>query len=237
MYRGPLAYCSACGKARVPLSAAGVNITGKPAKIGGTLASVAGWVVLAAMVAIALILGALLQAIFPAAIVGWVVGGVIASIGVAIAFVLLMGGRFLHRTGARASLEARKSAVTALAEHQNGILRADAVANGLGMSMAEADGFLTELSKLPDSGVVLEVDADGKLYYRFPAFAPEAPWPPLGGTPVPNAPDEIRVRAQPRVVKTELAQQLRVAPPADPLDDETLDEPAERPGSTKRTQV
>jgi hypothetical protein len=253
VYRGPLAYCSACNRARVPLSAAGVNLTGKPAKIGGTLAKVLGWVVLALMLGIALIVGAVLQAIFPAgAVVGWAVGAVIAALGVAAALVLLMGGRFLHRTGDRASTQARKSAVTALAEHQGGIVRADGVAKALGIPSAEADAFLTELSRQPDADVVLEVDADGKLYYRFPAFAPQAPWPPLGtGTPAPNAPnaqavapEELRLRvarteiaAQPRVARTEVVQPVRVAPPADRALEEPLEEPLEKPGSTKRTQA
>jgi hypothetical protein len=234
VYRGPLAYCSACNKPRVPLSAAGVNITGKPAKIGGTLASVLGWVVLAVMLGLALIIGAVLQAIFPpGAIVGWAVGGVVAALGVAVALVLLMGGRFLQRTGDRASTQARRAAVMALAEHQQGILRSDQVASALGIPVAEADAFLTEQSRQPESGVVLEVDNDGKLYYRVPAFAPEMPWPPLGTAAAAPAasptPDEIRVR----YAKTELAQPARVAAPAEVLSDEPLDEP----GSTKRTRT
>jgi hypothetical protein len=231
VYRGPLAYCSACNKARVPLSAAGVNLTGKPAKLGGTLASVLGWVVLAVMLAIALILGAIFQAIFPpGAIVGWAIGGVVAALGIAAALVLLLGGRFLSRTGDRASLRARRDAVTALAEHQNGIVRADGVVSSLGISLADADRLLTDLSKQPDSGVLLEVDGDGKLYYRFLAFAPEAPWPPLGAAP---PPDEIRVRVQ----KTEIAQPVRAPAPAQTLSSDPLDEPIAAPGSTKRTQV
>lgn len=234
VYRGPLAYCSACNKPRVPLSAAGVNITGKPAKIGGTLASVLGWIVLAAMLGIALIVGALLQAIFPpGAIVGWAVGGVLAAIGVTVALALLMGGRFLQRTGDRASTDARRAAVMALAEHQRGILRADQVANALGMPLQAADAFLTEQSRQPDSGIVLEVDNDGKLYYRVPAYAPEMPWPPLGATTgaqePPREADEIRVR----YAKTELAQPARVAGPAEALGEEPLEEP----GSTKRTRT
>jgi len=197
----------------MPLAAAGVNVTGKPAKIGGVIASVLGWVVLAVVLAVALILGALLQAIFPpGAIVGWVVGGVIAAIGVAAALVLLLGGRFLQRSGDRAVLAARKEAAVALARNQKGIVRADAVAISLGISVADADAFLTELSRQPDSGVVLEVDSDGKIFYRFPAFAPELPWPGPDTAQSPKGPEKVRVDA-PRTI------------PGEPLiEDELLDE-------------
>jgi hypothetical protein len=236
VYRGPLAYCSACDKPRPPLSAAGVNITGKPAKVGGTLASVLGWVVLGLTLAIALSVGALLQAILPPA--GLVIGGVIAVVGIAAALVLLLGGRFLTRTGDRAALGAKSEAVRALAQNQKGIVRTELVARSLGMPVQEADAFLTSLSRQPDSGVILEVDNDGKLYYRFAEFAPEVPWPPPG-TPLEPAPVALPAENTGlRVAKTELTSPQKTQL-ADPLPEEgigsevsTVDET-----STKRSRA
>jgi len=179
VYRGPLAYCSACDKPRIPLSAAGVNLTGKPAKLGGKLAAGLGWGVIAIMLAVATIFGAVLQALFPpGAVVGWVVGAVIAALGIGAGVLLLLGGRFLERTGDKAAMNARREALFALAQNQRGIVRSDLASQALGVTTAEADAILTALSREPDSGATLEVDGDGKLYYRFARFAPAAPWPP-----------------------------------------------------------
>jgi hypothetical protein len=237
VYRGPLAFCTACNQPRAPLSAAGVNIVGKPAKLGGTVASVLGWVVLAAMLAMALIVGAVLQAVFPpGAVVGWAVGGVVAAIGVAAAVLLLLGGRFLHRTGDNAATKARRDAVQGLAKNQAGLLRAEVAAPSLGMSTQEAHEYLTGLSRQPDSGVVLEVDADGKFFYRFSEIAPELPWPPPGAMAVPEG-------ARVRVAKTEV--QAAAVPPTAPsprledapagpdtTDDAAADAPGRRKGLT-----
>src|ERR1700722_11560074 len=139
VYRGTLAFCTACNNPRVPLSATGVNVAGKPAKLGGTVASVVGWVVLAVTLAVALILGAFFQAIFPpGAVVGWAIGGVVAAIGIAAALVLLLGGRFLQRTGDQAAVNVRRDAVFALAKNQAGILRVPLVAKALGLPAIEA---------------------------------------------------------------------------------------------------
>lgn len=197
VYRGQLAYCFACNHPRAPLVAAGVNVTGKPSKLGGKVAAVLGWVVLAVMSALALLLGGLFHALLGAA-AAWIVGGVVAVIGIAAALFLILGGRFLQRSGERAQFAARRDAVFALARSQEGIVRAGVAGAALGISSVEADALLTNLSREPESGVTLEVDGDGKLYYRFTAIAPEAPWPPLGGGE-PAALDQPRVR-----VKTEV---------------------------------
>jgi hypothetical protein len=220
VYRGPLAYCTACSRARPPLSAAGVNVTGTPAKVGGVLASVVGWVVLAIMLAVALIFGAILQAIVgPGAILGWVVGGVIAALGIAASLALLAGGRFLRKTGQRAALSARRDALFALAQHHKGIVRANLVSRSLGMSSVEAEAVLTELSRNPESGITLEVDVDGQLYYRFVEIAPEAPWPPpdraSSDQAVSHAPTE-RMRVAPKPSTSPMADDE----PVESVDDE-----------------
>jgi hypothetical protein len=186
----------------VPLSAAGVNLAGKPAKLGGKVAAVVGWSVLGVSLAIALVVGALLQAIFAGAFIGWTVGLVIAAMGGAAAWALLMGGKFLQKTGDRAAVDARRGAVRALAENQKGILRVPMVAQALGLKPAEAETLLTDMAKDPETGMTLEIDADGKLYFRVLELATEAPWPPPGvtlGAPANAGPVRVQTAAGPRV--------------------------------------
>ena len=179
VYRGVSAFCSACGKPRTPFTANAVNLRGKPAKIGGTVAAVAGWLVLFGTLAVALILGAILQGIFPVgAVVGWVVGGVIATVGTAVSLLLLFGGRALRRSGTSAAEHARLDALGTLAAYHKGIITSQNAAEALGVGVDQADAFLTTLAKQPDSGITLEVDDDGRITYRFARYAPPPVWPP-----------------------------------------------------------
>jgi hypothetical protein len=196
----------------VPLSATGVNLAGKPAKLGGAVAAVAGWIVLAVTLAIALLVGAVLQAVFAGAFVGWAVGLVITAIGGAAAAALLMGGKFLRKTGDEASLGAKREAVFAMAQNQKGILRVPMVAKSLGLTPLETEAFLTELARDPESGMTLEVDADGKIYYRFLELATDGPWPPstLGAaTGASTVVDGVRVGESRAHARTETAPAAR----------------------------
>jgi hypothetical protein len=148
-------------------------------KLGGTVTAAVGWTVLAITILLSLIIGPAIGWLV-GAMAGWIAGGGVAAVGIAIAVALVMGGRALQRTGDRAAFGAKRDAVFALARNQSGILRAGLVGTALGVPTAEADAFLTNLSREPDSGVTLEVDHDGKLYYRFAGIAAEAPWPPPG---------------------------------------------------------
>jgi hypothetical protein len=190
VYKGVSAFCFACGKPRIPLTASAVNLRGKPAKIGGTVAAVAGWVLLFGALAAALIVGAVLQAILPAGVVGWIVGGVIAVVGVVVALLLLFGGRALKRSGTNAAHAARLDALGSLAAYQHGVVTAQMAAESLGLPVEQADAFLTSLAKQPDSGVTLEVDDDGRITYRFPRYASPSAWP---------AGSHVRVEAKPAV--------------------------------------
>jgi len=58
--RGLETFCVACGAPRWPLATVPVNLAGKPAKVGGTIARVLGWVALVGGLAAAIIVGALL---------------------------------------------------------------------------------------------------------------------------------------------------------------------------------
>jgi hypothetical protein len=177
VYKGVSAFCFACGKPRTPLTASAVNFRGKPAKIGGTLASFAGWLLLFGALVAALIVGAIFQAIFPAAILGWVLGGVIAVVGVVVSLLLLFGGRALKRSGMSAARAAQLDALGSLASYQHGVITVQMASESLGLPLGQADAFLTSLAKQPDSGVTLEVDDDGKITYRFARYAPPSAWP------------------------------------------------------------
>jgi len=213
VYKGVSAFCFACGKPRLPLTASAVNFRGKPAKIGGTVAAVAGWVLLFGAVAAALIVGAILQAIFPAGVVGWIVGGVIALVGVVVSLLLLFGGHLLRRSGANAAHAARLDALGTLAAHQGGIVTAQMASASLGLPLDQADAFLTTLAKQPDGGVTLEVDDDGRITYRFSRYAPPLAWPSGAQLRVDAKPavggDTLLAGAAPR--ETELAEPDDVA--------------------------
>jgi hypothetical protein len=224
VYRGVSAYCSACGQPRTPFTANAVNLRGKPSRIGGAVASVAGWVILAGTLFAALLVGAILQAIFPAgAIVGWVLGGIIAAVGVGVSLLLLLGGRALKRSGVDAAQAARLEALGGLAAHQRGYVTAESASEALGCPIAEADALLTALAKQPESGVTLEVDDDGKISYRFARHVP-AGWPEAGklrvdDVPAPPktlAPADGEAAPRPRVATVAMpaAEQARLTGPA-----------------------
>lgn len=229
VYRGVSAFCSACGEPRIPFTANAVNLKGKPAKIGGTLAAVLGWVLLFGTLAAALIVGAILQALFPAAVLGWVLGGIIAAIGVGASLLLLFGGRALRRSGTSAAEAAKLDALGTLAAHHKGNITAQSASEALGSSYEEADAFLTALAKRPESGVSLEIDEEGKIFYRFARYAPATAWPgetkvrvdaptALAPEPVPRA--ATGPQAAPARVVTEpmglVPDHVRVAPVTGP---------------------
>src|SRR5512143_1753677 len=74
VYRGVMAYCTACGAPRLPLTTKATNLAGKTSILGGTLARVLGWIVLGSGLVVGLGLLGLLQAIFPGGFAGWLVG-------------------------------------------------------------------------------------------------------------------------------------------------------------------
>jgi hypothetical protein len=139
-----------------------------------------GWVLLFATLAVSLIVWGVLQSLFPGAPAGWVLGGVIAAIGTAASMVLLLGGRALRRSGTSAAEAARLDALGTLAAHHKGNVTAQIASEALGSSYEEADAFLTGLAKRPESGVSLEIDEEGKIFYRFARYAPAPVWPGEG---------------------------------------------------------
>jgi hypothetical protein len=171
VYRGVVPYCTACNRMRAPLTARSVNLAGKPSLLGGTVASVFGWIVLGIGGALAVGLGLLAYALFTAT-AGLAVGLPVALIALTIGLLLMRGGKSLKATGAFEQKDTHAQAVFALAQHRGGVLTALDVAQALGMRPADADALLTDLAKTQSDQCVLEVDDNGAIYYRFA----NAPW-------------------------------------------------------------
>jgi hypothetical protein len=168
VYRGALPYCTACGKVRPPLDGPAVHLTGKPARIGGQVTRVFGWVALAVGAFLALLVGSFFQWLFAGAIVGWVLGSAIFVVTLIVAFALLKGGGALRASGARAEARTFEKAVFALAESRGGILSSLDVAQVLGLDDVEADRYLTEFAKKNPERVRVELDDAGTIVYQFP---------------------------------------------------------------------
>src|SRR5579862_6967824 len=81
VYRGVLAYCTACNAPRPPLTGTALHLAGQPSRVGGAIARVAGWIFIAAGLSLALGLGGILQAIF-GHLTGLLVGGPIAVVSI-----------------------------------------------------------------------------------------------------------------------------------------------------------
>lgn len=169
VYRGPEARCTACGRARPPFTSPSVNLAGKPSILGGSVARVAGIAILAIGAIVALLLGGLFSALFPASVFGWIVGGVIAAIASFVGFSLLFGGKKLAARGEETLRETRERAIFELAEARGRLLAASDVAAALALSHQEADAALTALAKREPDHVALEVAEDGAMLFRFAA--------------------------------------------------------------------
>jgi hypothetical protein len=198
--RGVRAYCTACGAPR-PLATVptAVNVAGQPARVGGGVAGVLGKVALVTGLLVALVLGSLANAIFPAATLGFWLGGVISVLTLMISLPLIFGGRRLRRSGESQIRAAQEQAVFGLAAQRRGVLIVRDVALALSLEPGDADALLTSLAKRPDAGVALDVDDNGALSYRFvdlvhstPASrvrVAEQPWaPPVRVAPAAPAP-------------------------------------------------
>ncbi len=178
VYRGMMAYCTACGRPRAPFATTAVNLAGQPSKVGGSVARVLGWIVLAVGLLVALMIGALLQAIFPAGVAGFVIGGVIAIVATILGTVLVRGGKTLHTSGDAKERSTRAQAVFALAQNRGGVLSALDVSQALSLPFPVADNLLTRLAKEDGDQVKLEVDDNGAITYVFPNALPSGPLAP-----------------------------------------------------------
>lgn len=164
LYRGVVPTCTACGGVRAPLSSPSVNLAGRPSNVGGTVASVAGWLVLLVGLSIACGVGLLLGALATL--------GVALAIALPLAFVtlvvgvaLLGGGHALRRSGTDARRSMQEQALLAMAAHHGAVTAADA-SRALGLGVADADAILTALAKRDPDRMAVDVDDQGVVWYR-----------------------------------------------------------------------
>ncbi len=141
-----------------------VNVAGQPSKIGGVVASVAAWFVLAGGLATSAAVAAFFQWLVPAGVLGWAFGGIILFLTLAVSVPLLVGGGALRRAGALRQRQAAEATVMAIGTRNGGIVTAAQVGEALGVHETEAEALLTDLAK-QGGEVRLEVDDDGRLFY------------------------------------------------------------------------
>jgi hypothetical protein len=130
------------------------------------VASVAGWLVLAVGLSIALGLGLLLGAIFSSLAVGFGVGLPFATLSLAIGILLVRSGSSLRRSGANAERATRDQALLEMAGHHGPVTAVDA-ARLLNTTVAQADAMLTELAKREPERLAIDVDEQGVVWYRI----------------------------------------------------------------------
>lgn len=172
VYRGVIAYCTACGAVRPPvMPTKSLNLAGQPSKVGGVVAKVFGWLVLFFGVSLAGIAGALFQAIWPEGIVGWALGIPMLLVSLAMGISLLIGGKSLSRTGQETEDAVREKAIQGLASTHGGILTKEVVARALSVSVQEGDAYLTRLAKANSDDIAVDVDDEGNVLFRFRAIA------------------------------------------------------------------
>jgi hypothetical protein len=137
--------------------------------VGGAVASVLGALVLLVGLSLALGLGLLLYALVTAA-VALAVALPVAFVVLVVGLVLLRSGRLLSRSGTDTARATRDQALIELAAHRGAVTAAEA-ARALGVPVGEADAMLTGLAKREPERIAVDVDEHGVVWYR-PASPP-----------------------------------------------------------------
>jgi hypothetical protein len=159
-----------------------VNLAGKPSRVGGTFASVLGWLVLVCGGSVALGIALLFMALHLLTI-GLAISLPIAIVVLVLGIVLVRSGRSLSTSGQERERATREQALLAMAAHRGAVTAAEA-GRALGVGAAEADAMLTALAKRDPDRVAVDVDDQGVIWYRVSA-APGQPIPRMrvqGGT-------------------------------------------------------
>ena len=177
----------------MPLASSSVTLAGQPSKVGGTVARVLGWLVLAGGIFLTGLFVFIFLAINATALAAWV-GGALGIVTLLAAYALLRGGKSLVKSGDDEELATKKQAIFALANARAGVLRAGDVAQMLHVSTDEGDAILTKLAKEDPDRVGVDIDDDGNILYRFQGAA----WSAAGGM-APNAQAHVRVAPPMRV--------------------------------------
>ncbi len=226
VFTGVTARCVACGNLRAPWSAGSVTYSGKPSRVGGQVAKVVGWVVLAMGLLAALFLGLLAAWIFPGTPAPWIAGGLLATLAMLIGGPLVFGGKKLDQSGEKQETDTRMQALFALAANRGGALRAHEAGAALGVTADEADKLLTRLAKERGDDVTLDVTDAGEVVYGFPSVmqASGSRW------------SSHRAAGGAEGVRFEVPTQVRVAPPAGPVHvlDAEFEEIEDEPAAARR---
>ncbi|MDP8998996.1 MAG: hypothetical protein M3O46_02680 [Myxococcota bacterium] len=141
-----------------------MNLAGKPSRVGGAVASVAGAGILLVGLSIALGLGLLLYALVTVA-VALAVALPIALVVLVTGIVLVRSGRLLSRSGSDKERTTHEHALLALAAHRGAVTARDA-ARALGVDVAHADAMLTALAKGDPERLAVDIDEQGVIWYR-----------------------------------------------------------------------
>ncbi len=171
VYRGTLAYCTACGAPRPPFSAKSVNLAGQPSKIGGSVAKFFGWLILGGGLLLALSLGLFFQLLIPAGSIGYAFGIPIGLVSLVVGLLVLFGGKKLETSGIETERAAKFDAIWGMAVARGGVVTALDVGRSLNMPVDGADQILTEMTKKHPDYVSIEVDDNGKLFYKLAGVA------------------------------------------------------------------
>ena len=165
--RGVEAFCTACGRRRLPFAQEALNLKGKSAKAGGTAARVLGVIVWIFGFFLSALLGGTLQVLFPEILLGLAVGGPIAFVTLLLGAFLFFGGRKLGKMGDATATEAQIKAIRGLARQRRGVLTADDVARHLDLTPERGDALLTDLARHPDEDVGVDIDDQGRVLFLF----------------------------------------------------------------------
>lgn len=169
LVRGGQVVCSGCGATRGPLSGVPLNMVGTAHKVGGVVASVAGWAIVAAGLAlggiVGLTVGMIAQIFAVSALWGVGIGAVIGAMSALVGMLLLRGGKSLKERGQKAKDEATEQSILAMAASRRGAVMTLEVSQNLAIPLAEADRLLTEMSQR--GRALVEINRDGLLQYTF----------------------------------------------------------------------
>jgi hypothetical protein len=172
VYRGVLAYCTACGGMRSPLTGPSVNLAGKPAKMGAAVATTIGWIVMLVGGTFGLTLGAIVGGLLSSWPVAVAVFLPFAFVSGVIAYGLMRGARRLRRSGSDSERQTVEQALLAMAAAGPSArggrygVTAPMAARSLGIPVDQADALLTTLAKSDPDRVAVDVDDQGAVWYR-----------------------------------------------------------------------
>ncbi len=168
VYRGVSAHCTACGGLRTPLANESVNLAGQGSKVGGTVASVFGWIVLVGGVVLGGSVTAFFQWLMEGGYIGWLLGTPIMVLSAIFAATLLFSGKKLAKSGQAVQRSAQEKAILGIAENKGGVISAIDVSRSLDLTLQQADALLTRMAKETPDQVTVDLDDHGGVFYRFP---------------------------------------------------------------------